>query len=454
MKSIAWINIEIPSSSDEISYHSNASLLDYDLIAFKPGLSYYDTIQFSGGGSCVSIDDTKSLLKAQLHWSRELKGALTAGKTVFIVLDEYEERQAATGATLKNRNQRTYQTTILNNYAPIPINISVRNACGRRIQVKDSNFKTLYETIKGICEYRVVLDAPTAMRTIFTAKDGTPIGGILKSEEWSGSVVLIPFFDFSVEELVDGGDEGGPEWTEKALGISHAFVNQLIAVDRMLKSSAPATPPPEWLSGFAKPRVIDEIEGEIAKIDAQIDELRLKREEQVRHREEMLAYSHLLYESGKLLESAIEKVLRIIGYNVDTLRIDELEIDHVIVGPNKFRMIGESEGKDSSAIDIGKFRQLESNIGEDFEREEVSEPAKGLLFGNGFRLSSPAERAEQFTQKSLINAARLGSALIRTADLYSVAVYVLDHPDDDAFKDSCRTAIENTAGGIVQFPII
>lgn len=172
----------------------------------------------------------------------------------------------------------------------------------------------------------------------------------------------------------------------------------------------------------------------------------------MRQREEMLVYSHLLYETGKLLESAIEKVLRLIGYEVDTLRIGDLEIDHVIVGPNRIRMIGESEGKDNSAIDINKFRQLESNIGEDFEREEVGTPAKGLLFGNGFRLSPPAGRAEQFTHKSLINAGRLGSALIRTADLYPVAVYILDNPDDDAFKASCRAAIEDTSGGIVQFP--
>lgn len=115
-------------------------------------------------------------------------------------------------------------------------------------------------------------------------------------------------------------------------------------------------------------------------------------------------------------------------------------------------MIGESEGKDSSAIDISKFRQLESNIGEDFEREDIDQPAKGLLFGNGFRLSSPATRAEQFTKKSLTNAGRLGSALIQTTDLYQVAIHLLDYPEDEAFKIACRLAIEETSGGIVIFP--
>lgn len=166
----------------------------------------------------------------------------------------------------------------------------------------------------------------------------------------------------------------------------------------------------------------------------------------------VLEYSHLLYETGKPLEHAIEKVLRLLGYSVETLRIGDLEIDHVITGPSGRRLIGESEGKDSSAIDISKFRQLESNIGEDFERDEIDQPAKGVLFGNGFRLTAPAGRAEQFTLKSLTNARRLGSALIRTADLYTVAIHLLDHPDDDAFKAACRAAIEDTVGGIVKFP--
>ncbi len=167
---------------------------------------------------------------------------------------------------------------------------------------------------------------------------------------------------------------------------------------------------------------------------------------------ELLEYSHLLYETGKPLERAIEKSLKLLGYSVETLQIRDLEIDHVIVGPSGYRMIGESEGKDNNPIDISKFRQLESNIGEDFEREEVKEPAKGVLFGNGFRLSSPSERSEQFTQKSLTNARRLGSALVRTCDLYAVAVYLLDYPDNEAFREACREALENTVGGIVKFP--
>lgn len=452
MKSIAWVNIEIPGDHDLISYDSEDTLRDYDIVVFDPELPYYSRIDFTGGGSCISIEGTNLLTKASSHWSRELSGALSAGKTVFVVLSSHKEVQAATGYTTKSGNQRNYQTTIINNYAVIPGKHRVRNARGRRVMVKDPAFKSLYDVISESVEYRIVFEDPTSIRTVFAAKDGTAVGGVVKFQDRPGSLVLLPYFDFEADEFSETSDEGETVWSNKALNISYALITQIVAVDRMLKSSAELTPPPEWLTGFARPKTVDEIEADVAKIDAQMGELRRQRDEQMLKRVDVLEYSHLLYETGKPLESAIEKVLTLLGYAVETLRIGDLEIDHVIVGPSGSRMIGESEGKDSSAIDISKFRQLESNIGEDFERDEVEQPAKGLLFGNGFRLSAPAVRAEQFTQKSLTNAGRLGSALIRTADLYSVAVHLLNHPNDDVFRAACRAAIEDTAGGIVRFP--
>ncbi len=452
MKSIAWVNIEAPSAQYCIDYESDDSLRDFDIVVFSPKLPWYDRIEFSGGGSCISIEGTSRFRKASSHWSRELKGALAAGKTVFLVLSAYEEDNGATGSTMSSRTSRTYNTAAINNYALIPGMPRVRNARGRQIIVKDPAFKGLRDALSQILEYRVVFEGPTAMRTVFSAKDGTADGGVANSQDWPGSLVFLPHFDFDADEFTETSDAGKDIWSKKALGISHELVGQLLAIDRVLKGSAELTPPPNWLNGFEKPKAVSQIEGEIADIDARLRNLRLQREDLSLRKADVLEYSHLLYETGKPLERAIEKTLRLLGYTVETLRIGDLEIDHVIVGPSGTRMIGESEGKDSSAIDISKFRQLESNIGEDFEREEVSQPAKGVLFGNGFRLSAPAARAEQFTQKSLTNASRLGSALIRTADLYAVAVHLLDHPEDDAFRATCRAALEGTVGGIVKFP--
>ena len=74
------------------------------------------------------------------------------------------------------------------------------------------------------------------------------------------------------------------------------------------------------------------------------------------------------------------------------------------------RFIGEVEGKDNKAINIDKFSQLERNLNEDFAREGVDQFAKGVLFGNPYRLRSPDNRDDPFTDKCRTAAARRGAA--------------------------------------------
>lgn len=452
VKSIVAINTSIPTVEHELSYESQGSLRDYDIAVFSPKLPYQERVEFSGGGSCISIEGTKKLAKAISHWAGELSGALAAGKTVFIVLGEYEEDSGATGSTLNSRTSRTYQTSTINNYSAIPGGLKVENARGRSIVVKDGAYRGLYEVIKSIAEYRVVFDPAVPITTLFTAKDGTVIGGIAKLQGKAGSMVLMPYFNFYTDTFIETGEGGGQVWNADALKVSRALIGQLVAIDKMLKGSSETTPAPGWLAQISRPKVANDIEIRVAEIDRKIATLHEEREREEISKASVLEYLGLLYETGKPLENAVEKALQLIGYSVGNFASGDLEIDHVIIGPSGKRMIGESEGKDTSAVDISKFRQLESNIGEDFERDEVDEPAKGLLFGNGYRLSPPSERAEQFTKKSLTNASRLGSALIQTADLYPVVLHLLDNPTDEIFKAACRAAIEDTHGGVVDFP--
>jgi hypothetical protein len=253
--------------------------------------------------------------------------------------------------------------------------------------------------------------------------------------------------------MVIGNTSKGEEfWTEDAVIISKKIVGQLVEIEKVLKSENAETPKPEWIESVRQPEGVIKINKTIQEYEQKIKSLKELMENEVKSKNVLLEYSGLLYENGKPLESVIEKGLKLLGYKVENFRKDDLEIDHVIVSPKGFRMIGESEGKDNTAIDISKFRQLESNINEDFEREEVEAPAKGLLFGNGFRFTEPSKRKDQFTQKCLTNAKRLGTALVTTADLYEVVLHILDNPSDNKFKDECRKAIETTSGAVVEFP--
>lgn len=152
-RSIVCVNTAIPTAHDTLSYHSGGSLRDYDIVIFDPELPYRSRIEFSGGGSCISIEAATQLIRSISHWSSELSGALAAGKTVFVLLASHEVDQAAVGSSMTSRNQRTYQTSPINNYGAIPTKLQVRNARGQAIAVRNSAFKGLYEAIKEIAEY-------------------------------------------------------------------------------------------------------------------------------------------------------------------------------------------------------------------------------------------------------------------------------------------------------------
>ena len=166
--------------------------------------------------------------------------------------------------------------------------------------------------------------------------------------------------------------------------------------------------------------------------------------------EEAARLRALLYETGKLLESAVLKALRLLGFTAEPYRDGDSEFDAVFTSAEG-RFLGEAEGKDTKAVNIDKLSQLERNLQEDFARDGVTEFAKGVLFGNAFRLEPPADRAPFFTGKCVSPAKRLRIALVRTPDLFESVRY-LSHRTDPAYAEACRRAIFDAEGAAVAFP--
>ncbi len=112
----------------------------------------------------------------------------------------------------------------------------------------------------------------------------------------------------------------------------------------------------------------------------------------------------LLFEKGKPLEAVIIEALR---------------------------LIGEAEGKDNKAVNIDKLRQLTMNVHEDLQRDEVTTPAKAVLFGNAFRLQPVDERPDPFTAKCYSAAATSSTALVFTPDLFAPVQYLTSQADEE-----------------------
>jgi len=453
MKTIIPVNTELPTINRHIEYNSEESLQDYDIIIFDPSLPHFNRVEFTAGGSCITIEGSKRLLKLIKHWSRELLDALKEGKTIFFVLNEHEEDSISLGSTSPKKHQHTYSTSSINNYQVLPKEITVRNSSGQLITIKDKRFSQLAKALDKISQYRVIIES-TTIDISHTTKNGKGVlGGLVKFDDLPGNLILLPYFDLS--EMVDYDEKKDEEtWTKKALGISETIVEQILALDKVLCTEKNTTPTPPWIKTVELPKQVDALEDKILGIENKIKKLQENKAKKINDKNDLLRYTTLLYENSKILEASIEDCLILLGYKVENYRKGDVEIDHIMVGPSGVRMIGESEGKDNSAINISKFRQLESNIGEDFEREDIETPAKGILFGNGYRLTDPKKRQSQFTEKCITNAKRLRTALIKTTDLYDVVVHVLDNPGDEEFKKSCRDAIEKTEGEIVSFPQI
>lgn len=229
-----------------------------------------------------------------------------------------------------------------------------------------------------------------------------------------------------------------------------SFVSAIINLDKALKISSEVTPEPSWAT---QPNFALEAETalkvQLLEAERQVELAQKQKEEAVEALTAAGDIRALLYEKGKPLEDAIIKSLQILGFQAAPLKESDSEFD-VVFECSEGRLIGEAEGKDSKVVNIDKLRQLSMNIHEDLLREEVTSPAKPVLFGNGYRLEAPSKRADPFTLKCHSAAATASTALVSTSDLFTCVQYLIGK-EDEYFASQCRAAILGTTGR-VSFP--
>ena len=265
-------------------------------------------------------------------------------------------------------------------------------------------------------------------------------------------VLFSPPVDFSIAEFLEKDDDDYDVWNEAGLQVGKRFVAAIISLAEAISANRTMTSPPDWASGDQY-RLPNEkhLEAEITQVSEKIAHL----EETKNTLQLDLAAAggprHLLFENGTPLEDAILVSLKLMGFKASGFDDGESEFDAVFSAPEG-RFIGEAEGRENRAISIDKFSQLERNLHEDFSRDEVDEMAKGVLFGNGYRLEPPEERSDIFTAKCLTAAKRAGIALVRTPDMFELTGYLNEHPEDQNYATACRRAIADTEGTIVEFP--
>ena len=455
---ILSVGFDFPGGECEyVAHRSERSLLDADIVIFQPGLSSDYAVQASHNGQPCLYDDSSFALRRDLkHWHSELLNSFRAEKTIIVYLSKPETVYVATGETRWSGTGRSARGTRIvepiETYSAIPLELrGVVPATGETMRPAGElgALSPYWKLCAPHSQYEVYL-ADDTKKPLFVTRTGDKIVGATVTGE-KGSMLLLPNLVTDSEEFVGAEEEGEGNWTPTAIKFGKQLLDCIVELHTTLIARRDETPIPSW-ARESKYRLHEEvaIEKEIEEVDRGITALQDRRAALTEKRQKAGVLRGLIYEKGKPLEHAILETLRIMGFNAEPFRDAESEFDAVFVAPEG-RFLGEAEGKDNGSINVDKLSQLERNIQEDFAKEGVTEHARGVLFGNAFRLAPVSERKDFFTAKCVSGAKRSGVALVRTPDLFEVAKY-LKSSGDESFATLCRKAIFNAKGAIVEFP--
>lgn len=456
-KTIFCIGISLPKVEglNCVQINSDQSLLDADIVAFRPAIinnSYY--AETYNGKPRLSDHDSFVMQDKISHWNTQLRAAYEAGKTILVFLPEKQEAYRYTGERNYSGTGRSRVTTnivtLVSNYDLLPVKLEslvFGEGKGMKLASGGEVLSQYWREFGPVSKYYAHF-AAQKLKPLILTKTGDKLVGALVSGV--GRVVILPDIEWNPKNFTQEKD-GKDYWTSDAQNFSIRIRDTIFDLDAEFKQKLAATPPPQWTSSTAfRLKVEATIEAEILEVSRKIESLSSEREEKRRNLERQLSLRSLLFEKGIPLEAAVREALAVLGFDVSSFRQGESEFDAVFSSAEG-RFLGEVEGKDAKAVNIDKLSQLERNVSEDFARDEVAEAATGVLFGNAFRLMPPDEREDFFTQKVLSGAQRSRVALVRTTDLFIAARYVRESGDND-FSAACRRAIAEGAGGIVSFP--
>lgn len=456
MKHISVIGEGIPTintSIDYLSFYSNASLSDTDILIFYPNEYYADKEDedevLLSKEIVYGSTDFKNILQAVEHWEKEFVNFLECGGTLIISLSPKMDLK------YKRPWNSNKKDILIDNYALINQlvrGVEVKNLEGTRMNASPI-FNSLYQTLNELMNYKVYITSSNIITpTFMTPKQDRILGGYNNNE--NGVVVLLPYISFEKEEFVYNNGTND-YWTDEAKKLGQTFIDEIIKISKQLKSRSDKTPPPEWAQSSLFN--LEAAEQTKTKIKNNLDKINKLGEENESLNEKLIEQEilkGLLYETGKPLEESVRKALKLLGYEAEGYDNGKLELDQVIVSPEGHRYIGECEGKDDKPIALKKFRQLLDSLKNYMYSEDKIKEVYGILIGNPCRLINPEDRGhEEFTPHCIDGAKREKIGLLTTESLFYVTKYIQKSSDIE-FAKKCREAIYEQLGGVIIFPEI
>ncbi len=456
-QTIFCVGFDLPGEEFEyIEFESKRSLLDADIIIFKPTLGEYNIAKNFQGKPLIDENDSPRVIERLTYWRSELNEAVINGKLVIIYLVKPEEAFRYSGnknysGTGRNRQTIDYVEQI-SSYSALPQieKVVASEGIGIKIMPQAAFLSLYWKEIFQYTKYEVYVEGKFS-EVILQTKSGNRILGALIHKK--GNLLFLPPLCYPESKFLKWDKKGETQsWTSEALKFGKRVSSAIVGVSKVLASNRSLTPPPDWALDSKYLLAIERsILEQIKIIDQKMSDMISQHQQLENKLSKASVLRGLLFEQGKALEAAILEALSIFGFTAKNYFEGESEFDFIF-SSSEGRFLGEAEGKDNKAVNIDKLSQLERNLQEDFKRDDVSEYAKGVLFGNPQRFLPLDERGEAFTAKCVSGAKRAKVALIRTPDLFSPAKYLKEHKDA-VYAKACREALLKTEGEVVCFPI-
>ncbi|WP_083191063.1 hypothetical protein [Legionella jamestowniensis] len=196
-KKILSIGFKLASDNVEYGeYHDEISLLDWDIILFKPKTHVYSTSEYQGKPSLSNQDSFKTKEISE-HWRNQINEALIHGKTVIIYLEEFIDFYIDTGQRTYSGTGKNQKTTTLvslyDNYQCLPIDLSPSKAIGKEIKI-DNNYASIissyWDAFSGQSNYMVTINSDKVTPILYTKTGNKVVGGFYKLSNSSGSLIF------------------------------------------------------------------------------------------------------------------------------------------------------------------------------------------------------------------------------------------------------------------------
>jgi hypothetical protein len=302
-------------SAHEEELDAKASLLDWDIILFKPDLSSFmygaGTYQ---GKHCLDDTYSFSFKDACAHWRSEIKRAMETGKTVIVFLPELEEIFVASGERTHSGTGRNRQTTRIvvpdTNYSALPISIKPVNSRGTAIKPTPNGadfIAPFWKEFGAMAEYKVLLPTDTKGVFLTTRSGDRPVGAIQRFPGYPGSLLLLPEINFARDEFFEEDEDadGNLVWTALGKQFSARMVAAVVALDKALHASADITPEPGWTTGAIYTLPEEEgLRSELLESERLVEEAQKRKNEIIDRLKAAGQLRALLYEKGSILEDA------------------------------------------------------------------------------------------------------------------------------------------------------